>query len=497
MLCTNAKDYGAVGDGKTDDTRAIQRALDTEGAVCLPRGTFLIAESTPLVLDSSARLAGAGRGLTVLRISTSGISISGVKMGRDDVMGNQIRLEHLTIDGQKPDQTVTKGAVGIGGTPDAPKSFVFVRDVEFKDVIDSAVNINTATDIFVEGCTFENVGTLDITGTCSRIRIRDCTWRGPGPVSAGPYVRTTSVVAGTIRDLRIEDNVFLGLGSRVVGGKEVRQSVLQIAETHVEGLRILRNRFEQQPTSGDVVSLGGFVSDFVVSQNSIEVSGDGGIVAEAASCGTISDNVIDLRGQGTVPVQVGGGPVNVIGNQLWNPSSNKPCINIAAVPDRPVGDVLVLGNTLGVRTSPIPAGSPSDSNWRKGIGFPAVPVKRVLIIGNNAIGIPLHDTIPAGSEVVLAFNGPGRGVSLGLWSTDNLRGSFMVSGNRNSHSVDFAEAERDALYYLTVTPTTVSGEPVRGSKRVARITKSTRGFTVELESAPRGGSVAFDWHLLR
>ena len=37
----NVRDFGAVGDGSTRDTAAIQRALDAGGMVCLPPGEYL------------------------------------------------------------------------------------------------------------------------------------------------------------------------------------------------------------------------------------------------------------------------------------------------------------------------------------------------------------------------------------------------------------------------------------------------------------------------
>ena len=38
----NILDYGAVGDGVTLDTAAIQQAIDAGGMVCIPAGTWRI-----------------------------------------------------------------------------------------------------------------------------------------------------------------------------------------------------------------------------------------------------------------------------------------------------------------------------------------------------------------------------------------------------------------------------------------------------------------------
>jgi hypothetical protein len=66
----NVRDFGATGDGRTDDTTAIQRALDTcsgtGGVVTIPMGTFLskpltIGTKTTLYLDQGAVLQATTR----------------------------------------------------------------------------------------------------------------------------------------------------------------------------------------------------------------------------------------------------------------------------------------------------------------------------------------------------------------------------------------------------------------------------------------------------
>jgi hypothetical protein len=80
-LVINVKDWGATGDGSTDDTATIQAAIDyawttLKGAIVyIPAGTYRIADlGTPLRLSAppsgaggSIKIVGAGRDVTILR----------------------------------------------------------------------------------------------------------------------------------------------------------------------------------------------------------------------------------------------------------------------------------------------------------------------------------------------------------------------------------------------------------------------------------------------
>ncbi len=65
----SAKDYGAVGDGLTDDTNAIINALAASGAVFLPEGEYLV--SSTITLTAGQSLYGAGAASVVKANSTS------------------------------------------------------------------------------------------------------------------------------------------------------------------------------------------------------------------------------------------------------------------------------------------------------------------------------------------------------------------------------------------------------------------------------------------
>lgn len=71
---TYATDHGAVGDGVTDDTAAIQAALDTGKNVILPAGTFIV--STLTLAIGGQKLAGWSRHATKLRTTTGDLLVT-------------------------------------------------------------------------------------------------------------------------------------------------------------------------------------------------------------------------------------------------------------------------------------------------------------------------------------------------------------------------------------------------------------------------------------
>jgi hypothetical protein len=102
-----SKDFGAVGDGVTDDTAAIQAALDSGKSVCFPDGTYAVSArltlSTPNVqlfgsgiIRPTATWTGIGTTKSVLtiEIAASNVTVNGLTFDSDDtVIGSQINFQ--------------------------------------------------------------------------------------------------------------------------------------------------------------------------------------------------------------------------------------------------------------------------------------------------------------------------------------------------------------------------------------------------------------------
>ena len=96
----NVTTYGATGDGSTDDTSAIQSALNavpSSGAtVVLPAGTYII--SSTLTIDKDATiLTGVGGGSTI-RVSGGALGIDAIKIGNGSTTRAHCAVRNLHLD---------------------------------------------------------------------------------------------------------------------------------------------------------------------------------------------------------------------------------------------------------------------------------------------------------------------------------------------------------------------------------------------------------------
>ena len=123
----NVNAYGAVGNGSTNDTAAIQSAInaaaaDGGGTVFLPAGTYRItATHEPgvrfygLKVPSKITLKGAGRDATVIKIAENQPDQCRIIANDNQVTGgdHHITFEDFTVDGNAANQSTAKSMVGI------------------------------------------------------------------------------------------------------------------------------------------------------------------------------------------------------------------------------------------------------------------------------------------------------------------------------------------------------------------------------------------------
>lgn len=170
MTAYNVRNFGAAGDGVSNDQPAIQSAVDSAaaaggGLVFFPRGTYALGSS--VVLESAVHLLGSGVGATSL-ILKSGVNapvlISDASAGT--IFSFSIR--ELTVDGNK-----IQNSFGAGIQLDANDW-----------IIDSVVVRNCAGDGITSTSSNDNAGPDSMEAILTRTKVHDnlgngITWSGP------------------------------------------------------------------------------------------------------------------------------------------------------------------------------------------------------------------------------------------------------------------------------------------------------------------------------
>lgn len=195
----SVKDFGAIGDGVTDDTDAFQNAIDNGGMVFVPVGNYKI-DGELTVTASGTQIVGAGKeSLITLNSSTIGIAFSGgienVKLANvklysssatntlvstkginDLAIINNVNFEGGGIQLLITSDVSSAGSYGIHvqnclfyaasikGVSIAPQSVayaqaIFITDCEFFGNKQSLF-VTSGSGIFVDKCRFERISVL-------------------------------------------------------------------------------------------------------------------------------------------------------------------------------------------------------------------------------------------------------------------------------------------------------------------------------------------------
>lgn len=377
---TSVRDHGAAGDGRTDDTAAIQAAIDAtseDGEVRIPAGQYAVG---PLSIRTDGiQLRGDGAE-SVLRFRGGGDTL--IRSDANGVVLEALRLEDggeaVTLVGQN----VRSGARDDPDADPAANVPIFngfaarQLSIACSNGASRGIVVSGTHGALIEGCDISQAGMgsgKDHDGICihavRETAVEGCTVRG-NVVRGGFFRSIQSRGKGVRRDLRIEGNTVSG---SVACG---------IWAYRAQGLSITDNRVTEM--SGDGIFFDPTTArqgSGICANNRVERCLRFGILTEEAKNGSeISNNTILGCGTG---ILVGGGcrGLNISANTVADSGEFGILLDrFGGTPiTRQIADISIIQNVIersgmtGIRAKSVRRGLTIEGNSIDGSGSMGAP----------------------------------------------------------------------------------------------------------------------------
>ncbi len=258
----NVRDFGAVGDGVTDDTESIQAAIDFcgnngGGCVYFPTGTYVVHNPAPDRTNSfnpryfalyqpysNVFLTGAGAGSTILRCKTTDAAYGVLLMAVTPIENGKPQIENtaitgLTLDGNSEvfdlisGETRTPVVYGIG-----------LRNATFKNLVVCNSNMY---GIGLENGGHQNIKVLDsVFYNCGRNAVDV---KNNGSANRDIVIDNCTVINCGFGNYEAEDSKNSGIGIACESGKVTNITFVDIPTTGKLG-QLIHIKANSQGTGG-------------------------------------------------------------------------------------------------------------------------------------------------------------------------------------------------------------------------------------------------------
>jgi len=248
-LATNVKDpaYGAVGDGQTDDTAAIQRAIDATpfGGICFfPPGTYLVSGAGTSILTGriGVSLVGAGAAVSTLKVASGSAAFIVLNLTRR----SEVQVNDLGFDAAGNSAVLS----AVYASAANGQRNIWVRQCRFAGFMtgstlatSAAVYIWTTDGVYVSDSEFIDCGraiTIDQPDGGARISGNRISATDPSKMATGIWVRRSSGFSEG--EVIVSDNRVTGarldpagVGAEGHGIAVFRCQDVRILDNHCEG----------------------------------------------------------------------------------------------------------------------------------------------------------------------------------------------------------------------------------------------------------------------
>lgn len=357
---TNVKSFGAKGDGATDDTDAIQNALDSGGKVFFPNGIYKFTKTLHVGSDTivegigveSNLILGDNFTLDVIKRRDGGPDTDAYALIRTRENSKNIVFRDLKITGNK-NQFIDQRQFGLcfvecengladNVSVDHINYFPTKAETSFTNALGFGLSVLRSKNITVRGGAYtfggyENIGTED----CENVLIDG--------VYCGAGWRTSLQIHRNSKKVKVINSTIEQVGNSSPGEPHSAFTVHGVPSDKVYDLSIINNTIQASGNSLMGLQMFNSISNYIVDNNIITSDHRGLLIINSEKGGIVTNNKITAKQIYGAKIENGHG-VRFNNNQII--SEVGYCLEIYNTKDCSFTDNLFTEFGISIKRSP-------------------------------------------------------------------------------------------------------------------------------------------------